>query len=82
MDRDPCLKRLCDSAPNQAYVRRIDTFCKSGAIYHQYFVESEKDRLSDLQKEERDAAVMKTRQEFHEKSTRRSSLANDNSYGS
>jgi hypothetical protein len=61
MDRDPCLKRLYAAAPTRDAKAKIDT------VYHDYFVESEKDRLSDLEKEERDAGVLKSRHEVHEK---------------
>jgi hypothetical protein len=60
--------RLYEAAPNQDAKRKIDTFCKGGAVYHQHFVEAEKDWLSDLEKDERDEAIMKIRpEEFHEK---------------
>jgi hypothetical protein len=64
---DLVLKRLYAAAPGRDARQKIDTFCKGGAVYHQYYAESVKDRLSDLEKEERDAAVIKSHHEVHEK---------------
>jgi hypothetical protein len=57
---DLVLKRVYAAATGRDARLKIDTFCKPGAVYHEYYAESVKDRLSDLQKEECDAGVLKS----------------------
>ena len=65
MDRDPALKRVYESRKGQDAKRKVDTFCKEGAVYHDYFAEIQKDLLSELEKEERDERVIAARAEQH-----------------
>ena len=64
---DPVLERVYAAAKGRDARLKIDSFCKEGAVYHTYFAESVKDRLSDLQKEECDKGVIKSKKEVDEK---------------
>jgi len=56
---------IYESRKGQDAKRKVDTFCKEGAVYHDYFAEIEKDLLSELEKEERDERVIAARAEQH-----------------
>jgi hypothetical protein len=62
------LKRLYGAARGQDAKLKADTFCKLAGMYPEYLKESQKERLS--KGIERDLAVIRTRKEFHAKSTR------------
>jgi hypothetical protein len=64
---DLVLERVYAAAANRDARLKIDSFCKPGAVYHKYYAESVKDRLSDLQKEECDKGVIKSKKEVDEK---------------
>ena len=64
---DRALERVYAAAPSRDAKAKTTTFCKPGAVYHDYYAESQKDRLSKLQLEELDAGVLKSRHEVHEK---------------
>jgi hypothetical protein len=56
MDTDPAFKIFIEKTRGQDNKRKIDTFCKLGTVYD-YFVEAEKDRLSEKAKDERDEGL-------------------------
>ena len=55
------------AAANRDARLKIDSFCKPGAVYHKYWLEVQKERLSKLQLEECDEGVLKSRREVTDK---------------